>query len=133
MSMKKDGKYRYTLQFSENSEENIQAGELLERLGNKKSIVIVAALNEYLIHHPELQNSDCRIKVCITPTKETVPENWEQIIMEMINRKLGSIQQGESQGLPGIEAGQSVQESMESENLEEDILAMLGNLDIFNQ
>lgn len=82
----------------------------------------MAALNEYLIHHPELQNSDCRIKVCITPTKEAVPEDWKQIVMEMINQKLGSIQQGESQKLPGIEAGQTVQESMEPENLEEDAI-----------
>lgn len=35
--MKKDGKYRYSLQFGMSSEEEIRAGELLESLGNKKS------------------------------------------------------------------------------------------------
>ena len=44
--MKKDGKYRFTLQFSSDTEEQIRAGELLERLGNKKSAIIVEALND---------------------------------------------------------------------------------------
>ncbi len=45
--MKKDGKYRFSLQFSADSEEQVRAGELLERLGNRKSAVVVAALNDY--------------------------------------------------------------------------------------
>ena len=52
--MIKDGKYRYTLQFGMESVEEQRAGELLENMGNKKSPVIVAALNEYLDRHPEL-------------------------------------------------------------------------------
>ena len=39
--MKKDGRYRFTLQFAMDSEENVRAGELLERLGNKKSRVVM--------------------------------------------------------------------------------------------
>ena len=35
--MKKDGRYRFTLQFAMDSEENVRAGELLERLCNKNS------------------------------------------------------------------------------------------------
>ena len=31
--MKKDGKYRFSLQFGADSEEQVKAGELLERLG----------------------------------------------------------------------------------------------------
>ena len=53
--MIKDGKYRYTLQFGMESVEEQRAGELLENMGNKKSPVIVAALNEYLDRHPELR------------------------------------------------------------------------------
>ena len=52
--MIKDGKYRYTIQFGMKTEEEQRAGELLENMGNKKSPVIVAALNEYLERHPEL-------------------------------------------------------------------------------
>ena len=61
--MKKDGKYRYTLQFGSETDEEYRAGELLESLGNKKSAVIIAALNEYLASHPELQSPYCKIEV----------------------------------------------------------------------
>lgn len=46
--MRKDGKYRFTLQFSANSEEQIRVGELLEKLGNRKSTIIVSALSDYI-------------------------------------------------------------------------------------
>ena len=49
--MKKDGKYRYSLQFGMGTEEEIRAGELLENLGNRKSKVLIAALNEYIANH----------------------------------------------------------------------------------
>lgn len=61
--MKKDGKYRYSLQFGSQSEDEVRAGELLERLGNKKSIVVVAALNDYIASHPDLENPYCKIEV----------------------------------------------------------------------
>lgn len=65
--MKKDGKYRFSLQFSADSEEQVRAGELLERLGNRKSAVVVAALNDYLDSNPNLQDAHCKIEVKLTP------------------------------------------------------------------
>ena len=56
--MKKDGKYRFSLQFGSETEAEQMAGEFLERLGNKKSTIVVAAINEYLASHPQLQNKD---------------------------------------------------------------------------
>ena len=38
--MKRDGKYRFSLQFGTETTEQIQAGELLERLGNRKSAIV---------------------------------------------------------------------------------------------
>ena len=61
--MKKDGKYRFTLQFGSDTEEQIKAGELLEQLGNKKSAIIVEALNDYMLSHPELLSPHCKIEV----------------------------------------------------------------------
>ena len=61
--MKKDGIYRLSLQFGAGSKEQIRAGELLERLGNKKSQVIVAALNEYVAKYPELENRECKLEI----------------------------------------------------------------------
>ena len=52
--MKRDGKYRFSLQFGSETREQMQAGELLERLGNRKSAVVIAALNAYITAHPEL-------------------------------------------------------------------------------
>ena len=54
--MRKDGKYRFTLQFSADSEDQIRVGELLENLGNRKSTIIVLALSDYIKAHPELQS-----------------------------------------------------------------------------
>lgn len=39
--MKRDGKYRFSLQFGSETREQVQAGELLERLGNRKSAVVI--------------------------------------------------------------------------------------------
>ena len=39
--MRKDGKYRFTLQFGADSEDQIRVGELLENLGNRKSKIEV--------------------------------------------------------------------------------------------
>lgn len=52
--MKRDGRYRFSLQFGAETESQVRAGELLEKLGNKKSAVVVAALDAYLETHPEL-------------------------------------------------------------------------------
>ena len=54
--MKRDGKYRFSLQFGSETREQVQAGELLERLGNRKSAVVIAALNAYIAAHPSLLN-----------------------------------------------------------------------------
>ena len=54
--MKKNGKYRFTLQFGMDTEAENRAGEILEKLGNKKSKILIAALNEYASNHPELNN-----------------------------------------------------------------------------
>ena len=67
--MKKDGKYRFSLQFSADSEEQVRAGELLERLGNRKSAVVFAALNDYLDSNPNLQDAHCKIEVISADVK----------------------------------------------------------------
>ena len=42
--MKKDGKYRFTLQFGSDTEEQIKAGELLEQLGASKEATVIRYL-----------------------------------------------------------------------------------------
>ena len=53
-----DNKYRYSLQWDAFSEEQIRAGQLMERLGNHKSKVVVPALIEYMERHPEVMLPD---------------------------------------------------------------------------
>ena len=75
--MKKDGKYRFSLQFGSDSEKQVRAGEFLERLGKKKSIVVVEALNDYLLAHPELQEVRGRkIEVNVSQNNLVVLKNF---------------------------------------------------------
>ena len=64
--MFKDGKYRYSLGFGGNTEKERRVGELLERLGNRKSSLIVDVLSEYIDKHPELENTHGKIEIKIT-------------------------------------------------------------------
>lgn len=119
--MKKDGKYRYSLQFGSDSMDEIRAGELLERLGNKKSTVVVAALNDYIAAHPELENPCCKIDVRMDSGYDRA--SIEKIIRAVVEEKLKEIPIG---GLPTPYAEQET-----ADMLEEDVAQMLDNLDLF--
>lgn len=119
--MKKDGKYRFSLQFGADTEEQVKAGELLEKLGNKKSSVIVMALNEYLSAHPELQKGDCKIEVKITSGYNQ--DRIEQMIRMIVEERITALQ------IPSMAEGTSAKKLPDA--LEEDIAQMLDNLDLF--
>lgn len=117
--MKKDGKYRFSLQFGMNSAEEVAAGELLEQLGNRKSVIVVAALNEYLQKHPEIQARDCKIHVQFSGADQ---KQLEDIVRRLVE-----------EGLSGIQ----ITEKMKTENpdasaqVSNDIMDMLSDLDMF--
>lgn len=119
--MKKDGKYRFTLQFGADSEEQIRVGEFLESLGNKKSAVMVDVLNEYLLSHPELQKGNCKIEVKVTSGYNQ--DRMEQIIRQIVEERIARLQPG---GIPA-----DIPQDEISETMEDDIAQMLGNLDLF--
>ena len=85
--MIKDGKYRYTLQFGMDTEEERQAGSFLERLGNRKSPVIVAAINELLQNHPELCDDNCKVQFTISGID---PRMLEAKIRQIVEEHLGA-------------------------------------------
>lgn len=95
--MKKDGKYRFSLQFSADSEEQVRAGELLERLGNRKSAVVVAALNDYLDSNPNLQDAHCKIEVKLTPGYNR--DGIEEIIRRIVEERLAAVRRDEPRWL----------------------------------
>ena len=117
--MKKDGKYRFSLQFGMDSAEEVQAGELLERLGNRKSAVVVAAIGEYLHAHPEMLTQECRINVRFTGMDR---DRLEEMIRQIVDERLATT---EASGKPEPETGKDTM-------VETDILEMLGDLDIFS-
>lgn len=135
--MKKDGLYRYSLQFPDDSEKRIRAGELLEKLGNKKSAVIVAALNEYLDNHPEFGTETQGLRIRIEQENGISRDKLERLIRTLIQEQLQhstepplNVQVVEKSGLiPSSEGEQSKEEMPEA--LKEDIAQMLANLDMF--
>ena len=133
--MKKDGLYRYSLQFPDDSEKRIRAGELLEKLGNKKSAVIVAALNEYLDNHPEFETQGLRIR--IEQENGISRDKLERLIRTLIQEQLQhttepplNVQAVEEADLIPSSEGERSKEEM-PEALKEDIAQMLANLDMF--
>lgn len=129
--MRKDGKYRFSLQFPETTEENRRVGELLERMGNRKSALIVDAVGEYLRHHPELQEENCKIEISMTPAG--VSAGLEHLIRQMVEERVALYHKEAGSGNQSGEvmpAGKEVQEEP-PDNLEEDISQMLDNLDFF--
>lgn len=119
--MKKGGKYRYSLQFGSDSEEEVRAGELLERLGNKKSAIVVAALNAYISTHSDLEVSHCKIEIKTTSSYDQ--ESIKALVRAMVEEKLRELPAAQ---LPAFSAGKET-----TDFLDEDVLQMLDNLDLF--
>lgn len=114
--MRKNGKYRFSLQFPAETEEQIQAGELLERLGNRKSAVVVAALWEYLLAHPALLSPECKVE--IRSEQRLSPDLIKEMVQKMLDERLMSNKKSDSYKSDTIKFNGSVTE-------------MLDNLDAF--
>ncbi|MDR3344634.1 MAG: hypothetical protein LBT21_03465 [Oscillospiraceae bacterium] len=56
--MKTERKYQFSLEFPKQTAEQVQAGELLKKLGANGSNVVVRALSEYIQAHPELVSNE---------------------------------------------------------------------------
>lgn len=116
--MKSNDVFRFSLQFNDETEENRRAGEFLESLKNRKSVVVVAALNEYLDRHPT-ENGNIKVDVSSTINEKTV----RRLIEEIVSLKLSEVRIAPQ---TNDDASSSIQE-----NLEADVVAMLDNLDLF--
>lgn len=117
--MKKGSVYRFSLQFPADTESSIRAGELLERLGNKKSVLVVQALNEFIQRNPRIFDEPLRIKV--EEQSALSRERLEQMIRDIISEQLSR----NSSSVTGSHA-------VDTANLQEDdISQMLSNLDLF--
>ena len=118
--MKRDGVYRFSLQFPAKSNEQICVGELLEKLGNRKSRVIVAALQEYITRHPELISSTEPPQIVVTQGFD--PSSLEEFVKEVLEKYLISSVPYVNKEIPQI---------ADSQAPDSEIDQMLGNLDMF--
>ena len=84
--MKSSENYRFTLSWPMNTEEQILAGEFLNKLGNKKSRFIVQLIHDYITANPEVINPKETIKFIVnsTPTENTLAE----IVRTMVQSEL---------------------------------------------
>ena len=122
--MFKDGKYRYSLGFGGNTEKERRVGELLERLGNRKSSLIVDVLSEYIDKHPELENTHGKIAIKITASPSAhSKEEIEQMVRGLVAEAISSMQMnGNIQSASG---------SIDADVLDKNVAIMLDNLDQF--
>ena len=117
--MKQDGMYRYCIQFRAHTESEIRVGELLEKLGRKKSAVIIAALLEYMENHPELTDGEQSHVTVNTMSLGAL----EAHISRLIEEKLRDIElPPHSESIPQKQA----------EEVSQDIMDMLDDLNLFN-
>ena len=116
--MKREGIYRFNLQFPADTQERIRAGEVLERLGKRKSSLVVAALGEYLDRHPQWETPEVRIK--IEQQSALTREKLEELVRRLVEEKLASLPVSSQEADPVVE-----------EELDSDISQMLENLELF--
>lgn len=130
--MKKDGKYRFSLQFGSDSEKQVRAGEFLESLGKKKSIVVVEALNDYLLAHPELKEAHGR-KIEVNVSGGYDRRRMEQIIRSIVEEKIAGLHlpDGSAADSQTTEPQGITSQEQWPEAVEDDIEQMLSNLDFF--
>jgi len=107
--MRIDKGYRYTLQFPACTIDQQRAGEFLERVGSRKSCVIVQALADYLHKHPDLLEVGGTIHVdaAAVLTREEV----RAIIREEIARR-SPLPSFETAGSPASPDQESIVDSM---------------------
>ena len=118
--MIKDGKFRFTLQFGMNTDEEQKAGNLLEQLGKKKSPVVVAALNEYMTNHPEILSGRGDIRLHIAaPDQKQLEDMVRRLVTELIGS--GILPDAQDHTVPTGSVNQ----------VSHDILDMLADLDMF--
>lgn len=119
--MKTQTGYRFSLQFAAETEEQVRVGEFLERMGNRKSAVIIDALCQYLEANPSLEASDVQIKV--QAHLSLARQEIESLIRKIIEERLGK-------SIPESSSNNSSNRDMKLA-LEEDITSMLSNLSMF--
>jgi len=90
--MKTLDRYRFSLQWGVDSAEKVQAGKVLEKLGNKKSEFVVLAVSEYLKTHSDLPiNGSDGQKISIVVQPSVTREQIEAMVMAAIFEQMAGM------------------------------------------
>lgn len=120
--MKKGGVYRYSLQFDDKTLVNRQVGEFLERMGNRKSKVIVAAVLDFMRAHPEFLSIKTKVDIHLTALAPDT--DLRTLVEDLISEKLANVSFQ-------ISAPEQAQVQTEEMPDDEDVSSMLDKLGIF--
>ena len=116
--MKREGVYRFNLQFPADTEERIRAEEMMERLGKRKSSLVVAALAEDLDRNPQWETPEVRVK--IEQQSAMSREKLEELVQQLVEEKLTALPRSRQEPSPVV-----------GEEPDSDISQMLENLELF--
>jgi len=125
--LRRNDKFRFSLQWSADTQERLQAGDLLERLGNKKSDFIVMAVTDYVQRHPDIALPGSKVKITLQATQTR--EQTLEMVRDMAKAALEELLADRSIVL----AADSRQSDEDPGPSEKDLDAMLAGLNFFNQ
>ena len=123
----RDDRYRFSLQWSADTEEKVRVGSLLERMGNKKSDFIVMAIMDYLQRHPDTDIPGTKIKITCHPVH--TKEQLRAMVQDLVKSSMNELMQGKT--VASVEDNQYSE--MPPGPSEQDIDAMLASLKLFDQ
>lgn len=123
----RDDRYRFSLQWSADTEEKVRVGSLLERMGNKKSDFIVMAVMDYLQRHPDTDIPSTKIKITYHPVH--TKEQLRAMVQELVKSSMSELVEGKSV----VSAEDNQHSEMPPGPSEQDIDAMLASLKLFDQ
>ena len=123
----RDDRYRFSLQWSADTEEKVRVGSLLERMGNKKSDFIVMAVMDYLQRHPDTDIPSTKIKITYHPVH--TKEQLRAMVQDLVKSSMNELMQGKT--VASVEDNQYSE--MPPGPSEQDIDAMLASLKLFDQ
>lgn len=116
-------KYRFCLQWGSDTAEKVQVGQLLDRLGNKKSEFVVNALMEYIRAHPGLTVPGSKVQITVHPTQS--PEQLQAMVKDLAKAAVEEL----IAGMTFVPAAGA--ETVPEGPSQEDLNAMLENLSMF--
>ena len=126
--MRRDDKYRFSLSWGRDTAEKIAVGDLLEKLKNHKSDLIVQAVWEFIGNHPEVMAENTKIVIAVqsTQTDEQILAQIQRMIDASMERLKDSMK---LQVLQEQHGGQTAPTGPNQQDLDD----MLDNLTIFDQ